>query len=173
MRATCNKGLFYGVKIGNGDPLISHLFYADDAIFVGEWSQNNLKNLARILRCFHITSGLKVNFHKSKVFGIGISQNITRGWANLLGCVARTLPFNYLGVSVGANMNHIKNWQPIVDMFNSKLSTWKAKTLSFGGRLTLINSVLGNIPTYYLSLFKAPCEVTNSIEKLRRQLLWG
>ncbi|KAL7602873.1 hypothetical protein Lser_V15G17522 [Lactuca serriola] len=70
-------------------------------------------------------------------------------------------------------MNHIKNWQLIVDRFNSKLSTWKAKTLSFGGRFTLINSVLGNIPTYYLSLFKAPCGVINSLEKIRRQFLWG
>lgn len=78
MRVAFNEGLFHVVKMGNGDPLISHLFYADDAIFVGEWSQNNLKNLARILRCFHITSRLKVNFHKSKVFGIGVSQYITR-----------------------------------------------------------------------------------------------
>lgn len=57
--------------------MISHLFYADDALFVGEWSRSNLKNLARILKYFHVSSGLKVNFYKSKVFGIEASERET------------------------------------------------------------------------------------------------
>ncbi|GJT70760.1 hypothetical protein Tco_1030046 [Tanacetum coccineum] len=36
-----------------------------------------------------------------------------------------------------------------------KLSSWKAMSLSIGGRLTLIKPVLGSIPLYYLSIFKA------------------
>ncbi|KAL4579457.1 hypothetical protein LXL04_015605 [Taraxacum kok-saghyz] len=47
--------------------------------------------------------------------------------------------------------------------FHAKLSLWKAKTLWFGGRLTLIKSVLRNLPNYFLSLLKAPIGV---IEKL-------
>nr|KAJ0194161.1 hypothetical protein LSAT_V11C800395240 [Lactuca sativa] len=104
--------------VRHGDPLspflfiiameglnISHLFYIDDALFIGEWSRSNLKNLARILRCFHVSSGLKVNFFKSKVFVIGALNAETSNWANILGCVASSLPFTYLEVPVGANMN--------------------------------------------------------------------
>lgn len=36
-----------------------------------------------------------------------------------------------------------------------------------------MKSVLGNLPTYYLSLFKAPKGVLDSLEKLRRRFLWG
>nr|KAJ0222802.1 hypothetical protein LSAT_V11C200073610 [Lactuca sativa] len=168
LKTACNKGLFKGVLIPGNGPIISHLLYADDALFLGEWSRSNLKNLARILRCFHISSGLKVNYHKSKVFGIGVSATETVHWANLLGCAAGALPFDYLGVPVGANMNLIKNWKPIIKKIHSKLSVWKAKTLSFGGRVTLIRSVLGNLPTYYLSLFKAPMGVLEELEKIRR-----
>ncbi|KAL4565943.1 hypothetical protein LXL04_030049 [Taraxacum kok-saghyz] len=46
-----------------------------------------------------------------------------------------------------------------IDRFSSKLSSWKSKTLSFGGSLTLINSVLGNLPTYLLLLLVAPLGV--------------
>lgn len=67
------NGIFKGIQIPNHGPTLSHLFYADDALFVGEWSRSNLKNLASILKCFNASSGLKVNFHKSKVFGIGTS----------------------------------------------------------------------------------------------------
>lgn len=71
LEAAKDNGLFKGVQIPNGVPTLSHLFYSDDLIFVGEWSRSNLKTLARILRCFHISSCLKVKFHKSRVFGIG------------------------------------------------------------------------------------------------------
>lgn len=138
LKAAIEKGIFKGIKIPENGPLISHLFYADDALFIGEWSRSNLKNLARILRCFHASSGLKVNFFKFKVFGIGASNVETSNWANILGCKAGSLPFTYLGVPVGENMNLVKNWKPIIDKFHSKLSSWKSKTLSFGGKLTLI-----------------------------------
>ncbi|KAL7607598.1 hypothetical protein Lser_V15G19622 [Lactuca serriola] len=173
LKTACNKGMFSGVQIPRNSLNISHLLYTDDALFIGEWSRTNLKNLARILRCFHISSGPKFNFHKSKVFGIRTSMTETVNWANLLGCAAGALPFVYLGVPVGANMNLIKNWKPVINKFHSKLSLWKAKTLSFDGRLTLIKSVLGNLPTYYLSLFKAPTGVLEELEKIRKSFLWG
>ncbi|KAI3517218.1 hypothetical protein L1887_16430 [Cichorium endivia] len=173
MKEVCEKGLFTGIKVPHEDVSISHLFYADDALFLGEWSLENIKNLARVLRCFHVVSGLKVNFNKSRVFGIGVdSQEVSR-WASPLGCEPASLPFTYLGVPVGANMNLKKHWKPIIDKFSARLSAWKAKALSFGGRLTLSQAVLGNLPTYYFSLFVAPIGVIKTLERIRRNFLWG
>nr|GEV09756.1 RNA-directed DNA polymerase, eukaryota, reverse transcriptase zinc-binding domain protein [Tanacetum cinerariifolium] len=56
---------------------------------------------------------------------------------------------------------------------SSKLSSWKAKTLLVGGRLTLIKSVLGVIPTYYMSLYKAPEGVLTHLESLRNSFFLG
>lgn len=173
MRSACSSNVFTGIKIPRSDTYISHLFYADDALFIGDWSISNIKNLARILRCFHIASGLKVNFTKSRIFGIGVDPTIVERWTAPLGCKHATLPFIYLGVPIGANMRLKKNWKPVVDRFREKLSKWKAKTLSFGGRLTLIKAVLGSLPTYYFSLFLAPNCVLDLLEKIRRNFLWG
>nr|GEW16435.1 RNA-directed DNA polymerase, eukaryota [Tanacetum cinerariifolium] len=41
-----NEGIFKGISL-NGKSSISHLFYADDAMFVGEWSEDNLKSTDR------------------------------------------------------------------------------------------------------------------------------
>lgn len=49
LRTACEKSLFHGVKIPHGGPFISHIFYADDALFVVNWSLANIKILARIL----------------------------------------------------------------------------------------------------------------------------
>lgn len=84
-----------------------------------------------------------------------------------------SFPFKHLGVPVGANMGLIKNWKPIIEIFKSKLSSWKANALSFVGRLTLVKSVMGSLPTYFMSLFKAPQGIIDTLEKLRRSFLWG
>jgi hypothetical protein len=54
--------LFSGFRVGGLS--ISHLQYADDTLFLGVPSVQNLWSIKTILRCFELTSGLKVNFSK-------------------------------------------------------------------------------------------------------------
>ena len=56
-----------------------------------------------------------------------------------------------------------KDGNIIEDSFERKLSTWKGKLLSYGGRLTLINSVLSNLSVYMLSFFEIPKEVLKKL----------
>lgn len=125
MKTTCEKGLFSGLKLPIYGPIISHIFYANDALFIGESSISNIMNLARILRCFHTSSGLKVNLHKSKVFVVGALLQETSSLAHILGCEPSSLPFNYLGVLFEENMNLKRKWNPIIERFQAKLSSWK------------------------------------------------
>ena len=122
MKSATSNGVFDGVHIPNSSICVSHLLYADDGLFLGDWSQRNIANLARILRCFYVSSGLKVNFSKSKVYGIGVPPQEVSNWASPLGCEPTVLPFTYLGVPVGSNMNRIAAWKPILDKLKSKLS---------------------------------------------------
>ncbi|GJT51276.1 hypothetical protein Tco_0977433 [Tanacetum coccineum] len=140
---------------------------------MGEWSRDNAKNLSRILTCFHLASGLKVNFNKSKLFGVGISIVDLHSLASFIGCLASQLPFTYLGLPIGANMSRCFNWNPLIERFHKRLSKWKSKTLSIGGRLTLTKSVLGSLGVYYFSTFKAPKKVINQLESIRRNFFWG
>ncbi|XP_071695017.1 uncharacterized mitochondrial protein AtMg01250-like [Rutidosis leptorrhynchoides] len=60
-----NRGMFKGVKIGKDEIVLSHLQYADDTLFVGEWSKVNFSNVVKLLKCFEDASGLKINMGKS------------------------------------------------------------------------------------------------------------
>nr|GEZ32629.1 RNA-directed DNA polymerase, eukaryota [Tanacetum cinerariifolium] len=51
-----DEGLFKGDHL-QGSISISHIFYADDAIFIGEWSDANLKGIVNILQCFFLRQG--------------------------------------------------------------------------------------------------------------------
>ncbi|GJS77798.1 reverse transcriptase domain, reverse transcriptase zinc-binding domain protein [Tanacetum coccineum] len=66
------KGIFKGLVISYDRVVVSHLQYADDMIFFGKWSRENAKALMCILKSFEEVSGLKVNFNKSKLYGIGV-----------------------------------------------------------------------------------------------------
>nr|GEV82824.1 RNA-directed DNA polymerase, eukaryota [Tanacetum cinerariifolium] len=162
-----DAGIFKGIKIDNS-VTISHLFYADDAVFVGEWSQENLDKILNVLHCFHLASGLRINVKKSHLLGVGVPHGTVQIAAVNLGCSIMKTPFKYLGVMVGGNSLKSEFWGDIMSKLNSRMSKWKSKTLSIGGRLTLLKSVLGATPIYNMSLFKVPKTVLNRMESIRR-----
>ncbi|XP_071713254.1 uncharacterized protein [Rutidosis leptorrhynchoides] len=61
-------------------------------------------------------------------------------------------------------MSKHKDWNPLIDKFKARLSGWKMRTMSFGGRVVLIKSVLNSLPLYYLSLFRPPQRVLKLLE---------
>ncbi|KAJ0853618.1 putative RNA-directed DNA polymerase [Helianthus annuus] len=166
-------GEFQGVRLDIDGTVISHLFYADDALILGEWSDSNVIKVARILRCFYICSGLRININKSNLYGIGTSDSETNNTALVLGCKRGDFPFDYLGIRVGANMNRCCNWKKVVEVFEARLALWKAKLLSIGGRVILIKAVLESIPIYYFSLYKAPGKIIDYLERLMKKFLWS
>jgi len=124
------KGLLTGVDLPNDGPSISSLHYADDAMFIGNWSDSNVQNLMRILSCFHHASGLKLIWFKSSISGVGASSTEITRLASQLGCKEGNLPFRYLGLSTRVSMHKAKSWKTVLDMFAKKLSVWKSKNLS-------------------------------------------
>ncbi|GJT39083.1 RNA-directed DNA polymerase, eukaryota [Tanacetum coccineum] len=169
---TVEAGIFTGIKIDSALS-ISHLFYADDAVFIGEWTDSNLRSIIQMLHCFSLASGLKINLQKSNLLGVGVTGSLVNEAAASIGCSVMKAPFKYLGVMVGGNMSKINAWDDMVGKIKSRLSKWKINTLSIGGRLTLLKAVLGSTPIYPMSLYKVPKTVLHEMESLRRNFFNG
>ncbi|GJY21387.1 RNA-directed DNA polymerase, eukaryota [Tanacetum coccineum] len=125
------RGLKQGIKLGNSLQM-SHQFYADDAIFMGHWSDSNLDTLLRVLDCFYHASGLHINMIKSKLMGISVPSAKVDEATNKIGCATLKVPFTYLGLKVGCLMSRTQSWNDIVNNILTRLSRWKLKTLSIG-----------------------------------------
>ena len=128
-------------------------------------------NLKRVLCCFQACSGLKINFDKSSISGLGVPEDLLLHICDILDCISQPLPIKYLGLLLHFKKASFKDWAPVVNKFTSKLDTWKANLLSLCGRLTLVNSVLNAIPTYYLSVLHFPAKVEQELDKIRRRFL--
>ncbi|KAI3704850.1 hypothetical protein L1987_75079 [Smallanthus sonchifolius] len=173
VRKASRSGVLRGIMLPNNGPILTHLLYADDCVLLGEWSGINIKNMALLLCCFYIVSGMQINMGKSSLIGIGVSSRQVESMAMVLNCKTGAIPFIHLGVMVGARMSRVENWKSVLEVVESRLTLWKAATLSVGGRVTLIKSVLESIPNYHMSIFKAPVAVLNGIEGIIRRFLWG
>ncbi|GJX03963.1 putative RNA-directed DNA polymerase [Tanacetum coccineum] len=130
----CSKGVYKGITLADGGANLSLLQYADDALFIGEWSRLNAKNLILILKCFENASGLKVNLSKSRLFGIGIPINEVHEVASLLGCCPRSLTSPYptlLYVTSGAP--HIRAFHQKWRFLTEKDAIWRTVIKEFYG----------------------------------------
>nr|GFA75896.1 putative RNA-directed DNA polymerase, eukaryota, reverse transcriptase zinc-binding domain protein [Tanacetum cinerariifolium] len=168
-----NTNIFRGIHVGEDGIMVSHLQYVDDTIIFREWSRKNASNLMNILKCLEKVSWLKINLRKTKVYGVGVDSMELDRMATFMRCGVRELPFTYLGLTIGVNMRRVSAWNGVVDRSKSRLSEWKARTMSFGGRLTLVKFVLGSLPLYYFSMFRVPSSVIMALERVRKNFFWG
>ena len=85
----------------------------------------------------------------------------------MLGCTKASLPIPYLGFPLQFKKTSFNDWAVVLDKITTKLECWKSRYLSLGGRLTLLNSMLFAIPTYYLFVLHPPIKVEREIDQIR------
>nr|GFB29275.1 RNA-directed DNA polymerase, eukaryota, reverse transcriptase zinc-binding domain protein [Tanacetum cinerariifolium] len=109
-----DAGLFVGIKLSYLVNL-SHMFYVDDAVFVGQWSDSNINTLIHVLDCFYRASGLRMNMSKSKIMGVHVEGGMVKHADSKLGCLILNTPFYYLGSKVGGSMSRVQAWKEVID----------------------------------------------------------
>jgi hypothetical protein len=112
--------------------------------------------LSLALLTFEQVSGLKINYHKSELFGFGLTKEEETLYLSLFRCQKGGFPFRYLGILMHYRKLSNSDWKTIEIKFEKKLSNWKGKLMSVGGRLVLINSVLTSLVLFMLSFFEVP-----------------
>jgi hypothetical protein len=171
MRKAVELGRFRPFLVGGGNAPVSLLQYADDTLCIGEATIDNLWVLKATLRGFELASGLKVNFWKSCIIGVNVSEEFLGMASQFLNCRLGSVPFKYLGLPVGANPRKMSTWEPMLDTIQERLGAWRNKYVSIGGRIVLINLVLNAIPIFYLSYMKMPLSVWRKLVSIQRKFL--
>lgn len=132
------SSMWSGFEFSN-DLSISILQCAEDTILIGRGGWDNLWGCKTTLRAFELMSVLKVNFAKSNLFGLNLSDEFLEAASQFLSYKICLFSFNFLRILVGANSRRYSSWKPIVDgmkegglrvkifeIFNlSLLSMWK------------------------------------------------
>jgi len=166
VRKATKANLLSRVKIGSKEVDVSFLQFADNTLFFCEESWRNVIIMKTILRGFEIASGLKINFHKSKLARVNVQSSNLLCYSKILNCGQMETPFKYLGLEVGGNPRKKSFWELVLNKLKARLSVWKGWFLSMAGRICVNKFVFTTIPLFYLSVFKAPESVYKSIIRI-------
>uniref|UniRef100_A0A803Q247 Reverse transcriptase n=1 Tax=Cannabis sativa TaxID=3483 RepID=A0A803Q247_CANSA len=170
---TEDRGELTGIRIGRNTIPITHLFYADDALLFCRANQREALALSRCLEKYEYWSGQKVSKDKSGiVFSPKISVSNRRDLTSTMGTHVLKGREKYLGNPFFVSARKREDFNFIKTKVLNRLEGWKAKCLSQAGRLTLIKSVLQNIPCYTMSAIRLPVSLCKESDSIVARFWW-
>lgn len=72
------------MEVGLGGPNLTHLQFADDTLIFSQANLEEIQLIKRLLRVFEVRSGLRINYHKTVLCGIGVYDRELQSYAQVL-----------------------------------------------------------------------------------------
>ena len=169
-----NKRSLTGISVCRGCPKVTHLLFADDSLVFCRAEGQECTKMVEILNLYELASGQKINTDKSSVtFSHNTALEVRQEVFDILGPMQDSRQGKYLGLPavIGKSKNQV--FVEIKERVERKLSGWKEKMLSMGGKKILIKAVTQAIPTYTISCFLLPKGLCEDLERMERNFWWG
>ncbi|KEH34175.1 hypothetical protein MTR_3g462650 [Medicago truncatula] len=108
---------------------ISHLQFTNDALIIENKSWANVRSIHAMLLLFKEISGLEVNFQKSMLTGVNVSDSWLKEASQVLNCKIGCIPFVYLGFLIRGDscQSSLRFLDPLLERINLMLSCRKSK----------------------------------------------
>lgn len=158
--------------MGRDELQISHLLYADDVLVFTNGTYRSLHNLMRLLYIYEKSSGQFTNIGK-RSFYLGRRATHRATQIENITCISKSeFPIRYLGVPIFAGRSKLVYFENLIDKVRRRLEWWKAKILTFAGKVTLIKFVLASVPIYTLGSSYVSATIIKRIEQIMNNFLW-
>ncbi|WMV58521.1 hypothetical protein MTR67_051906 [Solanum verrucosum] len=130
-------------------PQINHLSFADDVIVFTSTDKHSMKLIMDTLEEYEHTSNQLINKEKSHfMVPTNTPQDIISTIQEVTGFSQKDSPITYLGCPLYIGRQMIIFYSQLVEKVSKKICGWKARILSFGGKITLIKHALQSIPIH-------------------------
>lgn len=96
--------------------------YADDTLLVMEACPTQLTVMKDLLNTFSQSIGLRVNYNKSIMIPLNISEDRLDLLSNFSNCQKGNLPFTYLGLPLGTTKLNIDDFMPLIQRIERRLT---------------------------------------------------
>ncbi|XP_072966879.1 uncharacterized protein [Typha angustifolia] len=172
LNAKVRGGELFGVTAG--DVQLSHLLYAYDLLIMAQVNMENVRCVLNCLRRYSDLTNQRVNLSKSELYLLTwICSSLADRLAEGLGLRKANLPVTYLNIRISGGRLKAYEHNELIERMEKKLAEWKKGLHSMANILTLVNSTLMAIPTYWLGSMWVQDAVLDKIERIARAFLWG
>nr|XP_016465908.1 PREDICTED: uncharacterized protein LOC107788721 [Nicotiana tabacum] len=159
--------------INKTDPL-NNLAYTDDTIIFASSHPNSLKKVIAVLGSYEKISCHLINKSRSSYY---MHANVANALFQAVGDVTRfskgKFSFTYLGCLIFYTRRRKDYYEDRIKKLKAKMHSWKGKLLSYGGKATLITSVLQSMSVHLLSVLDPPNNILEHLHKLFVWLFWS
>ncbi|GAA0163798.1 hypothetical protein LIER_39663 [Lithospermum erythrorhizon] len=123
--------------------MVPCLAFADDVLVFTRGSKSSLDKVMKFLDHYQTASGQVINRDKSSCI---LSNKATVARCSIvlkaIGFRKVSLPFTYLGIPIYKGKKQTIFFDDMMEKIKIKLASWSSNFLSYGGRITLLQSVL-------------------------------
>ena len=159
-----------GIKVGN-DLEVKIVQMADDTTVMVE-DEISVANVFNTIDKFSDVSGITVNIDKTEGLWLGPNQPILDHkvmikWSNE--------PVKSLGIHFGKDKKLVEdlNWKPKLEKLEKTLNRWKARKLTYYGRISIIKTIGISQILYNASCINVPDYVIKEVNRTLYKFLWG
>ncbi|XP_042404042.1 uncharacterized protein LOC121993799 [Zingiber officinale] len=138
---------------------ITHLAYADDLLLFSRGDRSSTRVIMGCLEQFEMMEGLRPNLNKSCIYMAGLEGDARQELLTITGFQEGHMSYRYLGIPLASEKLKITDYGPLMDALSRKISIWPKLTLSYAGRVQLIQSVLQGVECYWMSILPLPMGV--------------
>ena len=155
------------------DLKLLNLCFADDLMIFCKAYTPTVQSLLDGFEHFSRATGLQANKSKSQIFITKADEQVCNDITTLTSFGLGTFPIKYLGIPLSPRRWTKADCNAVTEKITKCIQCWTSRTLSYAGRLQVINSMLFSMHTYQSSLFILLKGVIKSSEAICRNFLEG
>ncbi|XP_075091457.1 uncharacterized protein LOC142171669 [Nicotiana tabacum] len=164
---------FVGFGMHKLSVTLNQLAYADDTIIFASAHPLSLSKIMAVLGNYEKISCQMINKDKSSYYMHSkVANGLFQAVGTITGFARGKFPFTYLGCPIFYTRRRKDYYEDLIKKVKAKLHSWKGKLLSFGGKATLISSVLQSMPVHILSVRDLPNSILH-LHKTFARFFWS
>ncbi|XP_074283905.1 uncharacterized protein LOC141608449 [Silene latifolia] len=152
---------------------LNHLIFADDLMILVRGDTPSVAAVTHSLDYFAKVSGLQANPEKTNIYMGGVREDVKQEILRTTGYMEGTFPFIYLGVPLNEGKLNKSMFADLLTKVQQTLHHWSTQTLSYAGKISLLNTVIFGLEQFWCSTLLIPKGVIKMITKFCRNFLWN
>ena len=172
--------LFISIKNNvniNGINIFDHNFiytaYADDTTFFLK-DKKSIKEMINEFQAFSYFSGLKPNFTKSKIAGIGSLKSVQVAVCGIKEIDLRKETLKIVGIHFSYNKQkqNEKNFYETIKDIERILNIWKTRKLTLEGKVNIFKTLAISKLVYLVLIADVPRDIVDHVIRIQENFLW-
>ena len=157
--------------------IFDHLFlytaYADDTTFFLE-NKESIEELVKTFTLFSSFSGLKPNFSKCEICGLGPLKGVEMTVCGMQAVDLTKDAIKILGIYFSYNINLMnqKNYCKAITSIHGILKLWRMRNLSIEGKIVVFKTLAISKLVYLALLTVIPNYITEEVAKIQKSFIW-